>query len=69
MIFSGAAIAAATGGQLIADGPAGPVQTDSRRLTPGAWVLALSGDRSLCTTGEFVMVAVDARRRPAPIAR
>ena len=29
----------------------------------------LSGDRSLCTTGEFVMVAVDASGRPAPIAR
>ena len=29
----------------------------------------LSGDRSLCTTGEFVMVAVDANGRPAPIVR
>jgi len=28
----------------------------------------LSGDRSLCTTGEFVMVAVDANGRPSPIA-
>ena len=28
----------------------------------------LSGDRSLCTTGEFVMVAVDESGRPAPIA-
>ena len=27
----------------------------------------LTGDRSLCTTGEFVMVAVDADGRPAPI--
>jgi len=27
----------------------------------------LSGERSLCTTGEFVMVAVDANGRPAPI--
>ena len=27
----------------------------------------LSGDRSLCTTGEFVMVAVDDEGRPAPI--
>ena len=29
----------------------------------------LSGDRSLCTTGEFVMVAVDGNGRPTPIAR
>ena len=27
-----------------------------------------SGDRSLCTTGEFVMVAVDESGSPAPIA-
>ena len=27
----------------------------------------LTGDRSLCTTGEFVMVAVDDDGRPAPI--
>jgi acyl-CoA hydrolase len=27
----------------------------------------LTGDRSLCTTGEFVMVAVDAEGRPTPI--
>ena len=29
----------------------------------------LSGDRSLCTTGEFVMVAVDDDGRPAPIPK
>ena len=29
----------------------------------------LTGERSLCTTGEFVMVAVDAEGRPAPIQR
>ena len=28
----------------------------------------LSGDRSLCTTGEFVMVAVDRDGRPTPVA-
>jgi len=28
----------------------------------------LSGDRSLCTTGEFVMVAVDGDGRPTPIS-
>ena len=27
-----------------------------------------SGDRSICTTGEFVMVAVDAEGAPTPIA-
>jgi acyl-CoA hydrolase len=29
----------------------------------------LSGDRSLCTTGEFVMVAVDEDGRPEPIPK
>jgi acyl-CoA hydrolase len=29
----------------------------------------LSGDRGLCTTGEFVMVAVDEEGRPKPIPR
>jgi acyl-CoA hydrolase len=28
----------------------------------------LTGDRSICTTGEFVMVAVDASGRPSPIS-
>jgi uncharacterized protein (TIGR00369 family) len=28
-----------------------------------------TGDRSLCTTGEFVMVAVDENGRPSPINR
>lgn len=28
----------------------------------------LTGDRSLCTTGEFVMVAVDEHGRPTPVA-
>ena len=28
----------------------------------------LTGDRSICTTGEFVMVAVDAAGRPSPIS-
>jgi acyl-CoA hydrolase len=29
----------------------------------------LTGDRSLCTTGEFVMVAVDEDGRPTPIPK
>ena len=29
----------------------------------------LTGDRSLCTTGEFVMVAVDEAGRPKPIPK
>lgn len=45
MIFTGADIAAATGGRLVADGPAGPILTDSRRLAAGAWFVALTGDR------------------------
>ncbi len=39
------AIARATGGRLHADGPAGPIVTDSRRLEPGAWFVALAGER------------------------
>ena len=27
----------------------------------------ITGDRSLCTTGEFVMVAVDDNSRPTPL--
>lgn len=45
MIFTGADIAAATGGALVADALAGPILTDSRRLSPGGWFLALVGDR------------------------
>src|SRR5262245_28273174 len=45
MIFTGTQIAAATRGQLLADGPAGPVQTDSRRLAAGAWFVALTGEK------------------------
>ena len=45
MKFDAAAIAAATGGTLLRDGPAGPVVTDTRALAPGAWFLALSGER------------------------
>ena len=29
----------------------------------------ISGDQTLCTTGKFVMVAVDADGRPTPVAR
>lgn len=45
MIFTGAQIAAATGGTLHRDGPAGPVTTDSRRVPAGSWFIALRGDR------------------------
>ena len=38
-------IATGTGGRLAQPGPPGPVTTDSRRLQPGDWFLALSGDR------------------------
>jgi acyl-CoA hydrolase len=29
----------------------------------------LTGDRTLCATGEFVMVTVDEEGRPTPIAK
>lgn len=45
MMFTGARIAEATGGALVADGPAGAVITDSRRLSAGSWYVALGGER------------------------
>lgn len=45
MIFTGAQIADATGGRLVADAGPGPVGTDSRRVAPGSWFVALRGDR------------------------
>lgn len=45
MIFSGASIAAATGGRLVRDGAPGPVVIDSRAVRPGNWFVALRGDR------------------------
>jgi len=45
MTFSGRELAQATGGRLHADGTAGPLTTDTRRLAPGSWFLALRGDR------------------------
>jgi UDP-N-acetylmuramoyl-tripeptide--D-alanyl-D-alanine ligase len=43
--FDGRQIAEATGGQLVQDGPSGPVLTDTRSLAQGSWFLALVGDR------------------------
>jgi UDP-N-acetylmuramoyl-tripeptide--D-alanyl-D-alanine ligase len=43
--FDARQIAAATSGQLVAEGPAGPVLTDSRAFAAGGWFLALKGDR------------------------
>ena len=45
MKVDGATIAAATGGRMARDGPPGPVLTDTRTITPGAWFLALVGPR------------------------
>lgn len=45
MMLTAEELAQATGGRLVASGPAGPVQTDSRRLQSGSWFLALVGDR------------------------
>lgn len=45
MKFDGASIAAATGGRLVTDGPAGEVFTDSRKVVPGGWFVALVGER------------------------
>ncbi len=45
MIFRDEELASATGGALVHPGPAGPLSTDSRRLQPGAWFVALVGER------------------------
>jgi UDP-N-acetylmuramoyl-tripeptide--D-alanyl-D-alanine ligase len=43
--FDAAGIAAATGGQVVRDAPAGPISTDTRALPQGAWFVALRGLR------------------------
>ncbi len=45
MILRPEELATATGGIWNGRGAAGPIRTDSRRLDPGAWFLALRGDR------------------------
>ena len=45
MIFDARTLAAATGGELLGEGLAGPVGTDSRRVPPGSWFVALSGEK------------------------
>ncbi|MCB9761947.1 MAG: UDP-N-acetylmuramoyl-tripeptide--D-alanyl-D-alanine ligase [Alphaproteobacteria bacterium] len=45
MRLTAAQLAEATGGTLLAEGPPGPVVTDTRKLQPGDWFLALRGDR------------------------
>jgi UDP-N-acetylmuramoyl-tripeptide--D-alanyl-D-alanine ligase len=45
MIFDARTIAAATDGELLQEGVAGPVGTDSRRVAPGSWFVALSGEK------------------------
>lgn len=44
MNFHADQIAEATGGRLVQGGPPGPVGTDTRRLQPGMWFLALVGE-------------------------
>lgn len=44
-MFRAEELASATGGQLVHDGAMGPITTDSRRLRPGDWFVALVGDR------------------------
>lgn len=45
MNFDASSIARACAGELLHDGPAGPIATDSRRIPEGAWFVALRGDR------------------------
>lgn len=43
--FDGAAIARATGGALVRDAAAGALFTDSRKVIPGGWFVALVGEK------------------------
>ncbi|MBN1334784.1 MAG: UDP-N-acetylmuramoyl-tripeptide--D-alanyl-D-alanine ligase [Deltaproteobacteria bacterium] len=43
MKLDGRTLADLSGGVLVADGPAGPVATDTRALSPNAWFVALKG--------------------------
>ena len=45
MMLRAAEMALATKGQLLQDGPPGPIGTDSRRVAQGSWFLCLRGDR------------------------
>lgn len=45
MRFDAKGIAEATSGQMLHDGPAGPIGTDSRRVAEGSWFVALTGDK------------------------
>ncbi len=45
MMFDGSSIASATGGALVHPGSAGMVMTDSRRLQPHGWFVALVGEK------------------------
>lgn len=73
MIFDSARIAAATGGQLLRPGAAGPVLTDSRRLARGGWFVALAGETfdghdflaHAAAAGCAGVVVSDAARLPA----
>ncbi len=58
MILHDHELAAATGGALVAGGPPGRIDTDSRRIQPGSWFLALSGDRF--DGNDFLPMARDA---------
>jgi UDP-N-acetylmuramoyl-tripeptide--D-alanyl-D-alanine ligase len=66
MRFEAAEIARATGGRLVNRGPAGPVGTDTRRIQPGDWFLALAGERF--DAHDFLGVA-DAARCAGVIAQ
>ena len=68
MILQDQEMAAWSGGQLIQPGPAGPISTDSRRIKPGDWFLALVGERfvRMTSTGRAAGCAgVIAQRVPA----
>ena len=45
MNFTASSIASITGGRLVRDGGPGWIATDTRQIAPGAWFLALCGER------------------------
>ena len=44
-LFDAGAIAVAARGTILADGPKGPIETDSRAVTRGSWFVALVGEK------------------------
>ncbi len=67
MRFDAAALAAATGGEVLVPAGAGEVLTDTRALRPGCWFLALKGDRF--DAHDFLAAAAEAGAAGCVVSR